>query len=239
MHCAARRGFLQAAALLLALAETCCSQPGPALPESPHRRQLQRVRSGSSVSSFAFGFPVNVTVARRWTLLHIFLPASRAAGLPDLQPFLHPPACSCSLSRSRQSWVRSPPWCMVVCSCLEALKPSSGVGDVVKTPPTAIGMGDHPAFSSACASLTPQQPGCNPAPCRGARLGPRDAWGEWWECSGLPDTICHLSLEDRVPSTGRDLSYAPLCWARHWLCQPEQGQGWDELHAGCRFQVPY
>lgn len=75
-------------------------------------------------------------------------------------------------------------------------------------------------------------------PLQGARLGPGDVWGEWWGYSKLPDIISHPCLEDRVPSTGRNPSYTPLCWTQHWLCWPEQEQGWDELRMGCWFQAP-
>lgn len=94
MHSSACQGFLQAAAPLLALmalAESC-SRPGSGCPESQGRRWLQRARSRSSVSSFAFGFPIRGDTSERVGLLHIFHPASQAAEMLGLQPILLPPA---------------------------------------------------------------------------------------------------------------------------------------------------
>lgn len=120
---------------------------------------------------------------------------------PRLQPWL---------LQERSGLGPFPSQWMVVCSRPEALKPSSVVRGVAKAYPAAIWDGRAPSPQQCLCPSSPPAAWLQSCPLHGARLGPGDAWGEWWGCSRLPGTICHPCLEERVPSTGRDLSYAPL-----------------------------
>lgn len=91
---------LQAAALLLTLAcdhatpaaPTRCGWPGSARPES--RGSLRRQDAGAQSAVLVLAFPSDTMLVREWVLLHVFCPASWAAEVLGLQPFLHAPAAA-------------------------------------------------------------------------------------------------------------------------------------------------